>query len=170
MIFLPLIGYTPAMPSHTTIAIVYVDTSADRWQGDIQPTIDQALAWWQARTGIMLDYTEDHMTVTADVNALNVCRDRQWLPNTQADMTLYVVAWQPTERALMCDGVNVADYTLPGMGIVWGGIWPEEMAHTIGHLYGAADETAPGIMNAQTLRQSYRDGAVSDQTIEAIGL
>lgn len=170
MIFLPLIGYTPAIPSHTTVNIVWLSTSADRWndKSGAHEVIREAFEWWHVQSGIELTLIESDQAVAADVNALDVCHDRIWLPDSQADMTLYFVAWQPTDRVLVCDGVNVADYTLPATGIVWGGIRPAELAHTIGHLYGAQDENTLGIMRFATMEQSYQDGLISTETHEAI--
>lgn len=172
MMFLPLIGYTPAMPSHTTVNIVWLSTSADQWSdtSSAQGVIHEAVEWWHVQSGIDLTIEESDQTITTDVNALDVCHDRHWLPDSQADVTLYMVAWQPTDRILVCDDVNVADYTLPGTGIVWGGIRPAELAHTIGHLYGASDESVPGIMQFATMEQSYKAGLISAETRLAMGL
>lgn len=179
MIFLPMIGYTPAM-SAAPIHVVWVDTSRDRWsdKSGAYQVITDTLDWWTARSGISLTYTESAMTTDVDVNATNVCRDWDWTPNQIDGPTLLMVAYEPTLRILQCDGAPAGDATVPMLSIVWGGIRAPELAHTIGHVYGALHTTDGDIMDITPIPElhnyvywyAYADGIVSDRTRLAVGL
>jgi hypothetical protein len=158
-LLLPLIGYTPAMAGQQTLSIVYVN-GADEGGASIAA----GLRWWEARVGVRFGTVESRLDVGADLLALNVCRDRSWLPKAQAMPTLYVV-----DDWLVCDGVIVAGYAVPGTAILSGPLREDEAAHEIGHVYGGQDETAPGIMNWRTMQDAYKAGIVSAATLRAIG-
>jgi hypothetical protein len=175
VIFLPLIGYTPAMHGTQPIAVVWVDTSRDRW-GDTSgasAVLNEALRWWERQVDVSFVVTEGAMTIDADPYTFDICHERSWAPQGRA---IYMLAWEPTGRVFTCDGVNVADWATPEGALVWGGIRPEEMAHTIGHFYGAQDTHAGtpdgpthDIMDRDSVAAAYQAGYVADVTRRAIG-
>jgi hypothetical protein len=173
-LLLPLLGWTLPMHGPQPISVVWVSTPRDAWgdRTEARAVIMAGLRWWEARTDVVFTLVESELTVDADILSLNVCRDRSWLPGARALPTLYVVAWEPTYRALDCDGVNVADWAEPGRAIVWGGARVDEIAHTVGHVYGASDghEEARGdIMDYRAMRGAYAEGRVSEATYREIG-
>jgi hypothetical protein len=167
-LLLPLLGYTPAMHGRQSIAVVWVDTARDTW-GDTteaRERIDAALRWWEARVAVSFTVEETRLTIDVDPYTYDICHDRSWAPQGRA---FYMIAWEPTYRIFTCDGVNVADWADVSGALLWGGVRVDEIAHTVGHLYGAHDEDEPGIMNFPTMQQSYREGRVSEATFRAIG-
>jgi hypothetical protein len=175
VIFLPLIGYTPAMHGTQPIAVVWVDTSRDRW-GDTSgasAVLNEALRWWERQVDVSFVVTEGAMTIDADPYTFDICHERSWAPQGRA---IYMLAWEPTGRVFTCDGVNVADWATPEGALVWGGIRAAEMAHTIGHFYGAQDTHAGtpdgpthDIMDRDAVYTAYHTGYVAARTLAAIG-
>jgi hypothetical protein len=173
-LFLPLLGYTPAMHGAQPIAVVWVSTPRDTWENrtEARAAIVAGLDWWEARTEVEFEIVESELAVDADILSLNVCRERSWVPGALTLPTLYVVAWLPSGLALDCDGVNVADWAEPGRAIVWGGIRPDEAAHTVGHVWGASDghdEARGDIMDYRMMPWAYEHGYVADATWREIG-
>lgn len=181
-LFLPLllIG-APRMTGPQTINIVWVSTPRDVWgdTSEARAALLVALSWWEARTDVAFTMAESEMTTDTDVLSLNVCDDHAWLSDPQP-LTLYVVAATPTYRALDCDGRPVGDYNESSWAIVWGYLTGDDpvdqatLAHTLAHLYGAADtHTDPGrtydIMDRDYYVAAYQTGYVADRTWQAIG-
>jgi hypothetical protein len=175
MIFLPLIGYTPAMHGTQPIAVVWVDTSRDRW-GDTasaRAVLNEAFTWWERQVEVEFQVTESTLTIDTDPYLFDICHDRSWAPQGRV---IFMLAWEPTGRVFTCDGVNVADWATPEGALVWGGIRAAEMAHTIGHFYGAQDTHAGtpdgpthDIMDRDAVYTAYHTGYVADVTRRAIG-
>jgi hypothetical protein len=162
VIFLPLIGYTPAMAGQQTLSIVYVN-GADEGGASVAA----GLRWWEARVGVRFGVSERRLTVDADPLALNVCRSRGWLPKAQTMPTLYVVdGW------LTCDGVIVAGYAVPGTAILSAPLREDEAAHEIGHVWGATDghhEARGDIMDYRAMKAAFERGYVAGRTFVEVG-
>lgn len=176
-----MLGYHPAMAAQQPIAVVWVNTPRDQWSDDgralARSQIRAALDWWEVRAEVAFSTSERTITTTTDVLSLNACRDRAWLPDQVEAPVLYLIAYEPTHRALDCDGVVVGDVTELGhMRAIVGGYLPESstsqavIAHTVGHIYGAGHAES-GIMHRDgaTMRDAYEAGIVDDATIAAIG-
>jgi hypothetical protein len=161
-LLLPLIGYTPAMAGQQTLSIVYVN-GADEGGASIAA----GLRWWEARVGVRFGTVESRLDVGADLLALNVCRDRSWLPKAQAMPTLYVV-----DDWLVCDGVIVAGYAVPGTAILSAPLREDEAAHEIGHVWGATDghhEARGDIMDYRAMKAAFERGYVAGRTFVEVG-
>ena len=161
MIFLPLVSHAPPqMHGAQIVHVIYVN-GAD--QG--HDALVDGFNWWHAISGATFAIYESSADIPGADLALDVCQDRSWLPEDRDPITLYVLPdW------LHCGDTWMAGYALPGVAILSGPLRSEEAAHEIGHVYGAADEIVPGIMNFRTIRQSYIDGVISEQTKKAVGL
>ncbi len=174
-IFLAFMGYIPSMYGVQPISVIWLDTGRDRWQTllEAQYTLSEAFRWWEDRTEVSFLVTEYHRSIEEDPYSVDICHDRSWAPKERA---IYMVAWEPTYRIFVCDGVNVADWADPSSALVWGGIRPEEMTHTIGHLFGALDTHAGSIqgashdiMDRDFVGRAYKEGCISPQTLLTIG-
>jgi hypothetical protein len=175
-LYLAFVGFSPvAMRGEQQINVVWLDTPRDTWTdtSEARAALSDALAWWEARVEVSFIVSERRAAIDHDPYAADICHDRSWAP---AGRALYMVAWEPTNRVFTCDGVNVADWADPSSALIWGGARPDELAHTIGHFYGALDTHAgmPGgptgdIMDKDALLAAYRAGYVSDTTLAAIG-
>lgn len=167
----------PPMQGHQTIHIVWVDTPRDYWTDTerARAGILAGLHWWEPLADVEFSTVESTMITSVDVLALNTCRDRSWLPESTYEPTFYIVAAEPTYRALDCDGVNIGDYDEMDKtrAIVWGytegNLLAEVIAHTVGHLYGAPDGPSRDIMDKNYFVQAYRDHVVVESTLRAIG-
>ncbi len=172
-----MVMHPPPMQSHQTIHIVWVDTSTDYWLdvSDAREDLIAGMRWWERLVNVEFSMEESWLTTDVDVLALNTCRDRSWLPELTYEPTFYIVAVEPTYRALDCDGVNIGDYDEIGhvRAIVWGyaegSLLAEVTAHTLGHLYGALDGPSRDIMDKDRYVQAYQDGTVVESTLQAIG-
>ena len=187
-LFLPFIGLhvQPAMVGPQYVNIVWVNTPQDTWNDEDKDNnrraINSALQWWEIHTFhrsgtafVTFYTTESNMLVDTDILSLNVCRDRSWLIDKPITPTLYMIAVNPTYRALICDGVIVGDYNEEQWAIMWGGLIYDSptdqavVAHTVGHLYGAADGPSQDIMDKDHFVQSYIGGIIAESTWKAIG-
>ena len=176
-LLLPLLGWHPAMSGPQTINVVWVSTPRASWgdTADARLALDAALRWWEARADVAFGTVETTMTTDVDVLTLNVCRDRgrSWLPVTIAGPTLSMVA--TNGDGLLCDGAPVGDYNEGQRAIVWGLLVRDSptdqatLAHTLAHLYGAADGPSGDIMDKDVYVDSYRAGIIADSTWMAIG-
>ena len=181
-LLLPLILLSPPrMTGQQRLNVVWVSTPRDTWgdTADARAAIRAGLDWWQTLADVSFETTESELTTDTDVLALNVCRERAWLVDPQP-LTLYVIA--TSGDALMCDGVAVGDYNEGAWAIVWGNLIGDSptdgatIAHTVAHLFGAADTHAGqsggptyDIMDRAVYVAAYRSGYVAPLTWAATG-
>ena len=182
-LFLPLLLLSPPrMVGPQQVNVLWVSTPRTAWQDtdDARLALAAALRWWEARAVVSFTTVEMTMTIDTDMLALNVCRERSWLPPAPPTPTLYMIATDGA--ALDCDGVAVGDYTIGTQAIVWGWLIRDSptdqatLAHTLAHLYGAQDTHAhdgqPGsgdIMDRNVYVDAYRQGIIAASTWQAIG-
>lgn len=165
-----LLTAQPRMTGQQQVAIVWVNTSHDTWQAPLPyDTLRNGFAFWERAVDVQFSTVEYTITVDVDVNALNSCRDWSWTPLTVTQPTLFMVAWEPTYRTILCDGVVVADVSVIGQAIVWGGIRSPELAHTIGHIYAAPHSAGIMDKSGTAVWAAYAENDIRDDTIDAVG-
>lgn len=169
-IFLPVIcALCGRMAGTQPITVVYLDTPAARWEdtSEARARLDAAFRWWEVQVDVTFTVTEHHATIDADPHAFDICHDRAWAEGLSGVVMVAGSEW------FTCDGVQVVDYAGPGQALISALAYPDELAHTLGHFYGASDKHAIGepgdIMDYRVLGEAYHDGLVNAQTLAEIG-
>jgi hypothetical protein len=179
IIFLPLVsGYNlPPMRDNQVLQIVWVETTQEKWTAEDKITaryeIDASLRWWENL--VLVSYSTQESTYKTDVDilSLDVCHHREWLP-VNSGLTFYMISTKPYNKPLVCDGVNVLDYTdNQGRAIYWGNLTSSILfragfVHTLGHLHGARDGPSKDIMDKDVFIESYQNYTVAGSTLDAI--